>query len=138
MCGPPCLFHNDLVTWGPVTFDTFEKSAFMVCSTIIREIYILKIINFKCCTRWFFLTGLSKIFLLCQPVSKLRPKKLGVLELVLAKKGPKRNFQLGPVPILRIFYGTRTSSTRTSSYALFFFLLLRKILVGPVKKPPCT
>ena len=43
------------------------------------------------------LTGPSKIFLLCQPVSKLRPKKLGVLELVLAKKGPKRNFQLGPI-----------------------------------------
>ena len=71
--------------------------------------------------RVVFLTGPSKIFLLCQPVSKLRPKKLRVLELVLAKKGPKRNFQLGPVPILRIFYETRTSSD-----ALFFFFYLEK------------
>ena len=31
-----------------MTFDTFEKATFMVCSTIIREIYIPKIINFKC------------------------------------------------------------------------------------------
>ena len=32
-----------------LTFHTFEKATFMVCSTIIKEIYISKIINFKCC-----------------------------------------------------------------------------------------
>ena len=30
-----------------MTFDTFKKASFMVCSTIIKEIYISKFINFK-------------------------------------------------------------------------------------------
>ena len=49
-------YEGRTVTWASllletptVTFDTFEKATFMVCSTIIREIYISKIINFKCC-----------------------------------------------------------------------------------------
>ena len=59
-------------SWRLVTFDTFEKATFMVCSTIIREIYISKIINFECCicppepTRCFFKLDQLVLFMLCQ------------------------------------------------------------------------
>ena len=49
-------------SWRLVTFDTFEKATFMVCSTIIREIYISKIINFKCCTYMNVLLNLQGVF----------------------------------------------------------------------------
>ena len=38
---------NSVCNAESVTFDTFKKASFMVCSTIIKEIYISKFINFK-------------------------------------------------------------------------------------------
>ena len=114
------MVHGPLLvwqrTWRLVTFDTFEKAAFMVCSTIIREIYISKFINFKCCI-WMSYSTYRFFFKLAPSKSKLR--HLEVLG------GSLFHYKVGPQ-----FLSSPWSSTNSGSATALHTLSARRCRLG--------